>query len=84
MTKLTHVKRRKINYMMNEDVLDRMEKLVPSGERSDVVNQAVDEWLLEYGRKKALQWTREYKMKQKKAWSTKEILKIIHDGRKKI
>lgn len=83
MTKITHVGRRKVNYMMNEDILERMEKLVPSGERSDVVNQAVDEWLVRYGRRKAFEYFEQLKKKQKKAWSNDEIVKFIHDDRRR-
>ena len=68
--------------MIEQSLLEELENIVPAGERSDFMNEAVEEKLAHIGRKKAYEYIKEFKKAQKKSWSNKEILKFIHEGRK--
>lgn len=83
MPKLLATKRKKVNFMIDEDLIDRLETLIPSGERSDFLNEAMNEALTDYGRKKAFEFFEDFRKKQKKKWKTGEIVKFIKNEREK-
>ncbi len=74
--------RKRTNLMINVALLEQMDLLLPAGERSDFVNEALEEKLIDLSRLKALARMNESIKKQKKVHSTKEILKILHADRR--
>ena len=83
MPKLLAVRRKKVNFMIDEDLIDRLETLIPSGERSDFMNTAMNEALASYGRKKAFEFFATLPRKEKKKWTDETIVKFIKNERKK-
>ena len=83
MPKLLAQKRKKVNFMVDEEIIERLEQLIPSGERSDFMNEAMNEKLKQFGRDKAFKFFEEFRKKQKKAWSTDEIVTFIQNEREK-
>lgn len=83
MPKLLANKRRKVNFMVDEVILERLEALVPSGERSDFVNNAVEEAIKSYGRNKAFEFLEKFKKSQKTTWSSEKINSFIRKEREK-
>ncbi len=69
--------------MMDITVLEQMKSLIPAGERSDFVNEAMEKALIQFGRQKA--FDEGTKLKEKlnlKIGSDEELLKKIRYGRK--
>ncbi len=83
MPKLLATKRKKVNFMVDEGILERVEAIIPSGERSDFVNHAMEQALIVYGRKKAFEFFQELPKKGKKKWTSDNIVKFIKNERKK-
>ena len=83
MPKLLATKRRKVNFMVDENIMERLEQYIPQGERSDFVNHAMNQKLQEYGRKKAFEFIEEFKKTQTKTWTSEKIVKFIKNERKK-
>lgn len=83
MPKLLTAKRKKMNFMVNEDIIMRLESLIPSGGRSDFVNEAMEEALAAYGRKKAFEFIETFKKSQKKSWTSEKIVSFIKNEREK-
>lgn len=83
MPKLLTAKRKKMNFMINEDIVSKLEQLVPAGERSDFCNNVMDEALILYGRRKAFEFFQTLPKKEKKKWTSDRIVKFIKDERKK-
>lgn len=81
MPKLLTSKRKKINFMIDEDIIERLEQLIPTGERSDFVNSTINEALVLYGRRKAFDFFENFRKEQKKNWKTDEIVKFIRKER---
>lgn len=81
MPKLLTSKRKKVNFMVDHDITQRLEQLVPVGERSDFVNKAMDEALVLYGRRKAFEFFETFRKKQKKKWKVNEITEFIRKDR---
>lgn len=54
---------------------------LPTGERSDFVNEAIEEKFTDWGRKKALEKLNESIKKEKKVHTTREILNVLHADR---
>lgn len=75
-------KRKRINFMIDAKLLQEMERVVPSGERSDFVNVALEEKLKEWSRKKATELIHEFKLKNPMKMKSSEILKIIKNDRR--
>ncbi|QQR54329.1 hypothetical protein IPG41_03940 [Candidatus Peregrinibacteria bacterium] len=75
-------RRKRINCMMDSDLLDRLGELIPPGERSDFVNEAVEEKLLRWGRQKAFEELEKFKAKHPLKMSNKQMLKMIHESRR--
>lgn len=74
--------RKRTNFMINLPLLEQMEILIPSGERSDFVNEALEEKMIDLSRAKALERMEDSIKKQKKVHTTKEILRILHADRR--
>lgn len=76
-----HLDRQKVNFMMSRELLIQLNQLVPAGERSNFMNEALEEAITRYGRKKASETMD--KLAKSGAFSklsTKEFLKTRHDG----
>lgn len=74
--------RKRANFMIDTPLLEQMEILIPAGERSDFVNEALEEKMIDLSRTKALARMEESIKKQKKVHTTEEILKILHADRR--
>jgi hypothetical protein len=70
---------RKVNFMINDDVRKEFEKLVPSGERSKVVNEALRKELNSIKRKRLTE--RLLLLRSKQSLSTKEIVTALKKDR---
>jgi hypothetical protein len=76
--------RKRVNFMISTSLLTSLTELIPLGERSDFVNQTLEEALTQVSRQKASEALAEFRKTNHLKTSTKEILKIIHDGRKNL
>lgn len=83
--------RKKVNYMMKNELLEKIEQFIPAGERSDFINEAVEEKIKDFMQKKAFEFFDEFQKKQKKSFSGKgrrkskresEMVKFIRNSRK--
>ena len=74
-------KRHKVNFMMNEQVLVQLKECLPAGERSDFVNHAVEEALLDLGRKKAAEAMDAFRKEGKWKITTEEFIRLKNYGR---
>ena len=72
--------RKRINFMINISLVDKL-NTIPLGERSDFVNEAIEEKFTNWSRRKAIENLNESIKKEKKVHTTKEILKILHADR---
>lgn len=76
-----HLDRQKVNFMISKELLAQFYQLVPSGERSDVMNEALEEFIISYGRRKAIEYMqRAAESGEYSKLSTKEFLKQRHEG----
>lgn len=78
----TTITKKRANFTIDIEVLEALNSLVKDGDRSEFVNEALQEKITDYGRRKAFKAILEAKKKPGKAYSTEEILKIIHEGRR--
>lgn len=74
-------KRKKMNFMIGEHIITQLQMWIPTGERSNFVNHALDESLRRYKREKAFHMMDELKEKMKIKMSTKEMIKLKNYGR---
>lgn len=72
--------RKRINFMISISLVDKL-TTIPLGERSDFVNEAIEEKFTNWSRRKAIENLNESIKKEKKVHTTKEILKILHADR---
>jgi len=72
---------RKLNFLIEEDISRDLESLVPSGQRSKVVNQALRKELELIRRKKVLEKLRATPP-SKKRFSTREIVEGLAKDRR--
>lgn len=79
---LTLSKRRRVNVMLNVNLIESLNELVPSGERSDLINQAIEEKMIQLSRKKASEFMVKMRKKLKHKTSNKKIYEDIGYGRK--
>ena len=70
---------RKVNFMINDDVRKEFERLVPSGERSKVVNEALKKELNSIKRKRLTE--RLLLLRSKQSLSTNEIVAALKKDR---
>lgn len=68
--------------MIDTQVIEDLERFIPSGERSDFINEVLEEKLIKFGRQKASELIDEFRRKHPMKMTNKQILKIIHDGRR--
>jgi len=73
--------RKKVNFMVNESLLVELNVYIPAGERSDFVNQAIEESIARYKMKKAFEGMDKLRKKYHIRLSTKEIIKAKNYGR---
>ncbi|PIQ78214.1 hypothetical protein COV82_01370 [Candidatus Peregrinibacteria bacterium CG11_big_fil_rev_8_21_14_0_20_46_8] len=73
--------RKKTNYMINTRILMQFNALVPPRKRSDAVNEALEEWMIQRGRELASKAIDEFRIKNKLKMSDAEIRKAINYGR---
>lgn len=74
--------RKRINLMIDIEHLEKLEELIPSGNRSNFVNEAIEEKFRRWGRRKALELMNLSIKKERHIHTTKEILKTLHADRK--
>lgn len=71
---------KKVNYMINDDIRKEFEELVPAGERSKIVNEAIRKELLIIKRKKLTE--KLFSLRAiGKTLSTNEIVETIRKDR---
>lgn len=75
-------KRKRINFMIDQNLVEEMTSLIPSGERSDFVNEALENALTIWSRKKAFELIDEANKTHPLKTSTEEILNIIQNDRR--
>lgn len=73
--------RKKVNFMIKEDLLEGMKFFIPQGERSDFVNGTLEEALKDFARKKASAAMDELREKANIRMSTKEFIRLKNYGR---
>jgi hypothetical protein len=73
---------RKVNFMINDDVRKEFEKLVPSGERSKVANEALRKELNSIKRKRLTE--KLLLLRSKQRLSTKEIVTALKKDRTRV
>lgn len=67
--------------MISKEILKNLHQAIPAGQRSDFVNKALDEALIDYGRRKASEEMDKLREKWKLKLSTKEMIKLKNYGR---
>lgn len=73
--------RKKVNFMIDKNILVRIVELLPAGKRSDFVNEALTDAIIHYGRKRASDEMDKLREKMKLRMTTKEIIKLKNYGR---
>lgn len=73
--------KKRVNFTISISVIHELESLIPAGDRSDFVNNAIEEALIQYGRERAAKALKQARKKLKLNLSTEEILKDIRYGR---
>lgn len=73
--------RKKVNFMIDKEILIKIEKLLPAGKRSDFINVVLEEALTQYGRGLASDNMNELAKKSHFKISTNEIIKLKDYGR---
>lgn len=79
--KKSDFKRSKVNFMVNKDIFIEIKTWIPSGERSDFVNDALQEAIFRYKRKSASAMIDGLREKAKIRMSTAEMIKRKNYGR---
>lgn len=74
--------REKINFMISRPLIVEMKALIPQGERSDFINEILQEALVNYGRRKASEAMDAFRNKYKLRMTTAEIIRLKNYGRK--
>ncbi len=77
-----HPTSRKVNFMINDDVRKEFERLVPSGERSRVANEALKKELNFIKRKRLTE--RLLLLRSKQSFSTKGIVTALKKDRTRV
>ena len=73
---------RKVNFMINDDVRKEFERLVPSGERSKVANEALKKELNSIKRNRLTE--KLLLLRSKQSLSTKEIVTALKKDRTRV
>lgn len=81
--KTSNAQRQRVNFSIKLHILKELENLVPNGQRSEFVNEALEGALIQFSRKIAFQETDALRKKlHHKFYSDEELLKEIRYGRK--
>jgi len=76
------LQRKRLNFMVDPSVAEELSQTIPSGERSDFVNNAIDQALIRFSREKAYEETKQLREKLNlKIGSDEKLYKIIREGR---
>lgn len=73
--------RKKVNFMISKEILKSLHQVIPAGERSDFVNEALEDALIDYSRKKAFEQIEKFRKEWKLKMTTDEIIKLKNYGR---
>lgn len=73
---------RKINFMINSEVADELERLVPPGQRSKLVNEALRKELLSFKRRQLTDRLMSLREEGPK-YTTKELVTAVREDRKR-
>ena len=74
-------KRKKVNFMVDLIVLDGLKNVVPEGQRSDFVNHALSEALVQFGREQAVENMKKIQKKLGASVATAELIDAKNRGR---
>lgn len=72
--------RKRVNFMLNVSLIEAFETYVPAGQRSDFLNEALEEQLTRLSREKASEATDWIQKKFKLKVTTQKILKDTDHG----
>lgn len=67
--------------MVNETLMAEISIYIPAGERSDFVNEAIEEALADYKQEKAFEEMDKLRKEANLYLSTEEIIRLKNDGR---
>lgn len=67
--------------MIRDDLIAEMATYIPSGERSDFVNEAIEEAIQDYKTRKAFAGMDALRKKYKLRLSTQEFIRLKNEGR---
>ena len=73
--------RKKVNFMVNEDIIAAIKFYIPEGERSDFVNETFEEALRDIARKKAFEAMDSLRKTAKIKMTTGEFIRLKNYGR---
>lgn len=73
--------RKKVNFMVNKQILLRMDQLIPERKKSDFVNEVLEEAIKDFGRKKASDGMDALARAHKMRMSTEEFVRLKNYGR---
>lgn len=73
--------RKKVNFMLTKEVRMQLNELIPSGERSDFINETLQKALIKYSRQKAIEAIDKFRKENKIRMTTEEIIKLKNYGR---
>lgn len=74
-------RRVKVNFMVDAQLLKALNHYVPNGGKSDFVNQAIEEAMRNFVRRKASQAMDELREREKIRMSTEEFIRLKNYGR---
>lgn len=77
---MSNKNRKRINIMIDIQLLEKLDKLIPTGERSNFANAAFEKALLQFGREKALEEIHESRGKIVINLSDEDLKKEIRYG----
>lgn len=73
--------RKKVNFMVNEDILAAIKFYIPEGERSDFVNETFEEALRDVARKEAVKFMDKFRKEAGLKMTTEEFTRLKNYGR---
>lgn len=80
---ITASQKKRVNFMIDIKLLEELESLVPSGDRSSLVNTLLEEKLTDLSRKKAFELIDEFKKTHRhKKMTDEELLKDMRYGQR--
>lgn len=82
MSQLKISKRKRVNFMVDEEILKHLNEHCHSGDRSDYVNRALEESIKLENRRKAFELSEAFIKKHRIKMTTAEIIKAKNYGRK--